>query len=116
MHHRMKEIMGRAVAELRAALKEEGKLVEGEEWDPGAWEEEVVRFTRELGQRMAQTWGEVKAEQAKAQAPFVPSAGKSPTCTGGRPSGGQGSSAGWQWRRPICVVPRATAASGPSTG
>ena len=41
-------------------------------WDPDAWEEAVIQFTRQLGRRMVQTWAEVKAEQAKAQAPFVP--------------------------------------------
>ena len=53
-----------------------------------SWEEEVIQFTRQLGRRMVQTWAEVKAEQAKAQAPFVPTVGKGVTCTGGNPCGG----------------------------
>ena len=27
------------------------------QWDPDVWEEEVRRFTRQLGQRLVQTWG-----------------------------------------------------------
>ena len=37
---------------------------------------------------MVQTWAEVKAEQAKAQAPFVPAAGEDATGAGGNPGSG----------------------------
>ena len=74
--------------ELREVLSQETEEDGAEQWDPDAWEEEVVRFTRRLGQRMVQTWGEVKSEQAKAQAPFAPVAGEDATCTGGSPYGG----------------------------
>ena len=65
------EIMEQAIAEMREVLSRETEEDGAEQWDPDAWEEEVVRFTRRLGQRMVQTWGEVKSEQAKAQAPWT---------------------------------------------
>lgn len=84
----LREIMERAAQEMREVLSRETEEDGAEQWDPDAWEAEVVRFTRQLGQKMVQTWGEVKAEQAKAQAPFVPAAGEDATCTGGNPCGG----------------------------
>ena len=84
----LREIMEQAIEEMREVLSQETEEDGAEQWDPDAWEEEVVRFTRQLGQRMVQTWGEVKSEQAKAQAPFVPVAGEDATCTGGSPYGG----------------------------
>ena len=88
MNQRMREIMEQAIGEMREALGQEVDEGEAGYWDPDAWEEEVIQFTRQLGRRMLQTWGEVKAEQAKAQAPFVPVAGEGSTCTGGSPCGG----------------------------
>ena len=73
---------------MREVLSKEREEYGAEQWDPDAWEEEVIRFTRRLGQRMVQTWGEVKTEQAKAQAPFAPAAGEDATSTGGNPCGG----------------------------
>ena len=84
----LREIMERASQEMREVLGRETEEDGGEQWDPDAWEEEVVRFTRQLGQKMVQTWGEVKSEQAKAQAPFAPAAGEDAACTGGSPYGG----------------------------
>ena len=78
MNRTMREIMERAVAEMRESPAREVDEGEAGYWDPDAWEEEVIRFTRQSGRRMVQTWAEVKAEQAKAQAPFVPAAGKPP--------------------------------------
>ena len=79
MKRTMQEIMEQAIGELRETLA--GEVAEGEAgyWDPDAWEEEVIEFTRQLGQRMVQTSAEVKAEQAKVQAPFVLAAGKDAT-------------------------------------
>ena len=88
MKRMMREMMEQAIGEMREALAQEVDEGEAGYWDPDAWEEEIIRFTRQLGQRMAQTWGEVKAEQAKAQAPFVPAAGEDATCTGGNPGSG----------------------------
>ena len=84
----LREIMEQAIAEMREVLSRETEEDGAEQWDPDAWEEEVVRFTRRLGQRMVQTWGEVKSEQAKAQAPFVPAAGEDATGAGGNPGSG----------------------------
>lgn len=84
----LREIMEQAVVELREVLSQEGVAEGKEQWDPDLWEAEVIQFTRQLGRRMVQTWGEVKSEQAKAQAPFAPTAGADATCTGGRPYGG----------------------------
>ena len=84
----LREIMEQAIGEMREVLSQETEEDGVEPWDPDAWEEEVIRFTRQLGQRMVQTWGEVKAEQAKAQAPFAPAAGGDAGCTGAGPSGG----------------------------
>ena len=64
----LREIMEQAIEEMREVLSRETEEDGAEQWDPDAWEEEVVRFTRRLGQRMVQTWGEVKSEPAKAQA------------------------------------------------
>ena len=88
MKRTMQEIMERAIGEMREALAQEADEGEAGYWDPDGWEEEVIRFTRQLGQRMVQTWAEVRAEQAKAQAPFVLAAGADATCTGGNPCGG----------------------------
>ena len=88
MKRMMREIMEQAIGEMREALAQEVDEGEAGYWDPDAWEEEIIQFTRQLGQRMVQTWAEVKAEQAKAQAPFVPAAGADATCTGGSPYGG----------------------------
>ena len=88
MKRMMREMMEQAIGEMREALAQEVDEGEAGYWDPDAWEEEVVRYTRRLGQRMVQTWGEVKSEQAKAQAPFVPAAGEDATCTGGNPGSG----------------------------
>ncbi len=88
MQQTMREIMERAIGEMREALAQEVDEGEPGQWDPNAWEEEVIQFTRQLGWRMMQTWAEVKAEQAKAQDPFVPAAGEDGTCTGGNPCGG----------------------------
>lgn len=84
----LKEIMEQAVGEVREVLRQEGEEDGAVRWDPDVWEGEVIRFARQLGQRMVQTWGEVKSEQAKAQAPFVPVAGEGAACTGGNPCGG----------------------------
>ena len=84
----LREIMERATQEMREVLNRETEEDGAEQWDPDAWEKEVVRFTRRLGQKMVQTWGEVKAEQAKAQDPFAPAAGEDAACTGGSPYGG----------------------------
>ena len=84
----LREIMEQAIAEMREVLSRETEEDGAEQWDPDAWEEEVVRFTRLLGQRMVQTWGEAKSEQAKAQAPFAPVAGADATGAGGSPYGG----------------------------
>ncbi len=88
MEQTMLEIMERAIGEMRESLAEEVDEEETGHWDPDAWEEEVIQFTRQLGWRMMQTWAEVKAEHAKAQAPFVPAAGEGGTCTGGNPWSG----------------------------
>ncbi len=80
------EIMEQAMSELREALGEEPEEAEG--WDPDAWEEEVRQFTQQLGQQLIQVWGEVRTEQAQAQAPFVPAVGEDATSTDGNPSGG----------------------------
>ena len=72
----LREIMEQAIEEMGEVLSQETEEDGAEQWDPDAWEEEVVRFTRRLGQRMVQTWGEVKSKQAKAQAPFAPVAGE----------------------------------------
>ena len=88
MKRTMREIMEQAIGEMREALAQEVDEGEAGYRDLDAWEEEVIRFTRQLGQRMVQTWAEVKAEQAKAQDPFVPAAGEDATCTGGNPCGG----------------------------
>ena len=85
MQRTMREIMERAIGEMREALAQEVDEGEAGHWDPDAWEEEVIQFTRQMGRRMMQTWAEVKAEQAKAQGPFVPAAGEGVTCTGGNP-------------------------------
>ena len=71
MKRMMREIMEQAIGEMREALAQEVDEGEAGYWDPDAWEEEIIRFTRQLGQRMVQTWAEVKAEQAKAQAPWT---------------------------------------------
>lgn len=84
----LQEIMEQAIGEMREVLRQEREEDGAEQWDPDAWEAEVIQFTRRLGQRMVQTWGEVKTEQAKAQAPFAPAAGGGATCTGGNPCGG----------------------------
>ena len=54
---------------LGESLAQEVDEGEAGHWDPDAWEEEVIQFTRQMGRRMMQTWAEVKAEQAKAQGP-----------------------------------------------
>ena len=84
MQRTMREIMERAIGEMRESLAQEVDEGEAGHWDPDAWEE-VSQFTRQMGRRMMQTWAEVKAEQAKAQGPFVPAAGEGGTCTGGNP-------------------------------
>ena len=88
MERTMQEIMERAIGEMREALAQEMDEGDAGNWDPDAWEEEVIRFTRQMGRRMMQTWAEVKAERAKAQAPFVLAAEEGGTCTGGNPCGG----------------------------
>ena len=88
MKRTMWEIMEQAIGEMREVLAQEVDQGEAGNWDPDAWEKEVVQFTRQLGRRMVQTWAEVKAEQAKAQTPFVPAAEGGVTCTGGNPCGG----------------------------
>ncbi len=75
MKRSFQEIMEQATREMREVLEQETGEDGAGQWDPDAWEEEVIRFTRQLGRRMVQTWAEVKAEQAKAQDPFVPGAG-----------------------------------------
>ena len=50
-----REIMQRAIGEMREALEGETGEDGTEQWDPDAWEEEVRRFTRQLGQRLVQT-------------------------------------------------------------
>ena len=75
MKRTMQEIMERAIGEMREALAQEADEGEAGYWDPDAWEEEVIRFTRHLGQRMVQTWAEVRAEQAKGSGPFCPGCG-----------------------------------------
>lgn len=82
----LQEIIERAVSDVREALWEEGGEVE--DWDPDAYEEVVRQFTRELGQQMLQIWAEVRTEQVKARAPFVPVVEEDATCTDGRTSGG----------------------------
>ena len=72
----LREILEQAVGEMREVLSQETEEDGAKQWDPDAWEEEVIQFTRRLGQRMEQTWGEVKTEPAKAQAPFAPAAGE----------------------------------------
>jgi len=64
------EIMERATAELREALRQELEESQAEGWDPDAWEGEVRQFTQRLGQQLLQVWSEVRTEQAQAQAPF----------------------------------------------
>ena len=81
----LREIMEQALEEMREVLEEETEDDGTGQWDPDTWEEAVIQFTRQLGQGLAQTWGEVKAEQAKAQAPFALAAGEDATCTGGSP-------------------------------
>ena len=85
MQQTMREIMERAIGEMRETLAREVDEEEAGHWDPDIWEEEVIQFTRQMGWRMMQTWAEVKAEQAKAQGPFVPAAGEGGACTGGNP-------------------------------
>jgi hypothetical protein len=82
----LKEIMGRAIGEMREALGDEKGGVE--EWDPDAFEEEVRQFTQELGQQLLQVWAEVKTEQSQAQIPFALNAEEDTTCTDGSPYGG----------------------------
>ena len=84
----LREIVEQAIGEMREVLSEETEEDGAEQWDPDAWEEELIRFSRELNRKMLQTWAEVKAEQAKAQAPFAPAAGEDAACTGGNPCGG----------------------------
>lgn len=74
----MREIMKRAIGETWEALAREVDEGDTDNWDPDAWKDEVIQFTRQMGRRMMQTWDEVKAEQAKAQDPFVPAAGEAP--------------------------------------
>lgn len=81
------EVLEEAIRGMREALERETGDDGTEQWDPDAWEEEVRQFTRQLGQRLVQTWGEVKAEQAKAQSPFA-AAGEDGICTDGSPCGG----------------------------
>ncbi len=81
----LREIMEQAIGEMREVLSRETEEDGTEQWDPDAWEEELIRFSRELNRKMLQTWGEVKAEQAKAQAPFAPAAREDANCTGGSP-------------------------------
>ena len=69
------ELVKQALGEMRDVLEQETGADGAGQWDPDAWEEEVRRFTRQLGQGLLQIWGEVKSEQAKAQAPFAPVAG-----------------------------------------
>ncbi len=120
MKRSFQEIMEQATREMQEVLEQETGEDGAGQWDPDAWEEEVIRFTRQLGWRMVQTWAEVKAEQAKAQASFVPGAGP----FGRLRMSGARHLHRWQplWRlsalgrieaRPlICVAPRTTAASG----
>ena len=49
--------MQQAIREMREALEQETGDDGAGQWDPDAWEEEVRRFTRQLGQRLVQTWG-----------------------------------------------------------
>ena len=81
----LREIMEQATQEMREVLSLESEEDGAEQWDPDAWEEELIRFSRELNRKMLQTWAEVKAEQAKAQAPFAPAAREDANCTGGSP-------------------------------
>ena len=81
----LREIMEQATQEMREVLSRESEEYGAEQRDPDAWKEELIRFSRELNRKMLQTWAEVKAEQAKAQAPFAPAAREDANCTGGRP-------------------------------
>ena len=81
----LREIMEQAIGEMREVLSRESGEDGVEQWDPDAWEEELIRFSRELNRKMLQTWAEVKAEQAKAQAPFALAAREDANCTGGSP-------------------------------
>lgn len=66
----LQEIMEMATARLGQALRQElGEEASGQ-WDPDVFEQEVRQFTRQLGQRLLQSWAEVKAQQAQGQASF----------------------------------------------
>ncbi len=81
----LREIVEQAIGEMREVLSLESEEDGAEQWDSDAWEEELIRFSRELNRKMLQTWAEVKAEQAKAQASFAPAAKADANCTGGSP-------------------------------
>ena len=71
MKRTMREIMEQAIGEMREALAQDVDEGEAGYWDPDAWEEEVIQFTRQLGQRMVQTWAEVKPESTEGMTPSV---------------------------------------------
>ena len=81
----LREIMEQATHEMREVLSRESGEDGAEQWDPDAWEEELIRFSRELNRKMLQTWAEVKAGQAKARAPFAPAVKEDAARIGGRP-------------------------------
>ena len=56
------EIMERATQEMREVLSQKTEEDGGEQWDPDAWEAEVVRFTRQR---------EVTLKHAERAAGFV---------------------------------------------
>jgi hypothetical protein len=63
------EIIEIATAKLKEALNQE---TDSAEWDSDAFEQEVQKCTRQLGQECLRTWAEVKTEQARAEARICP--------------------------------------------
>lgn len=63
MHPVFQEIIEIATTKVKEALGEGP-----EEWDSDVWEQEVRQFTRSLGAECLSTWGEVRSEQAEAEA------------------------------------------------
>lgn len=64
------EILTVAIAKLEEGLAQETGRIQGREWDPDAWEQEVRQFTRRLGQQCLQTWANTKTQQAQEEARF----------------------------------------------
>lgn len=64
MQEVFQEILQMATAKLREALSQD------KNFDPDSFEQQVRKFTRQLGQQMLQVWAEEKLEQAHTEAAF----------------------------------------------